>query len=153
MRDKTVNSALRTHGYDTKEQVTGHGFRSTARTLIEEGCRVTICARGEDGIASAVENLRKMPGVAERVLAVQADLSTEKGVADVVLRTVETFGGLDILVNNVGLAKGSDIVQTSDAEWHEAFESYKLAMQRMFKGGRMKHAQYTPTVVVAAKTR
>jgi 3-oxoacyl-[acyl-carrier protein] reductase len=93
-----------------------------ATALIQEGCLVTICARGEDGIASAVENLRKMPGGAERLLAVQADLSTEKGVADVVLRTVETFGGLDILVNNVGLAKGSDIVQTTDAEWHEAFD-------------------------------
>ena len=93
-----------------------------ATALMKEGCRVTICARGEDGIAAAVENLRQMPGGAERLLAVQADLSTEKGVADVVLRTVETFGGLDILVNNVGLAKGADIVQTTDAEWHEAFD-------------------------------
>ena len=56
------------------------------------------------------------------MLAVQADLATDKGVADVVLRTVETFGGLDILVNNVGLAKGSDIVHTTDAEWQEAFD-------------------------------
>jgi 3-oxoacyl-[acyl-carrier protein] reductase len=93
-----------------------------ATALVQEGCRVTICGRGEGGIASAVENLRKLPGGSERLLAVQADLSTEKGVADVVLRTVETFGGLDILVNNVGLAKGSDIVQTTDAEWHEAFD-------------------------------
>ena len=32
------------------------------------------------------------------------------------------FGGIDVLVNNVGLAKGSDIVKTSDAEWQEAFD-------------------------------
>ena len=36
MSDNTVNSALRTLDYDTKEQVTGHGFRATARTLIRE---------------------------------------------------------------------------------------------------------------------
>jgi integrase len=36
MSDNTVNSALRTLGYDTKEQITGHGFRATARTLIRE---------------------------------------------------------------------------------------------------------------------
>jgi 3-oxoacyl-[acyl-carrier protein] reductase len=40
----------------------------------------------------------------------------------VIARTVDLFGGLDILVNNVGLAKGSDIVGTSDEEWQEAFD-------------------------------
>lgn len=29
-------SALRTLGYDTQEQITGHGFRATARTLFRE---------------------------------------------------------------------------------------------------------------------
>ena len=36
MSDNTINSALRTLGYDTREQITGHGFRATARTLIRE---------------------------------------------------------------------------------------------------------------------
>jgi integrase len=36
LSDNTINSALRTLGYDTKEQITGHGFRATARTLIRE---------------------------------------------------------------------------------------------------------------------
>jgi 3-oxoacyl-[acyl-carrier protein] reductase len=99
----------------------GLGF-GIAQALVQEGCRVTICARGEEGLADAVENLRTLPGGADRILAVQADLSTEKGAADVVLRTVETFGGLDILVNNVGLARGSDIVHTTDGEWHEALD-------------------------------
>ncbi|RDI29531.1 integrase [Pseudacidovorax intermedius] len=34
--DNTINAALRTMGYDTKEQITGHGFRATARTMIRE---------------------------------------------------------------------------------------------------------------------
>ena len=107
----------------------GLGF-GIARALVEEGCRVTICARGEEGLAEAVGTLRTIPGGTERVLAVQADLATEKGVADVILRTVETFGGLDILVNNVGLAKGSDITGTSDAEWQEAFDQTLLPAVR-----------------------
>lgn len=36
MSDNTINAALRTLGYDTQEQITGHGFRATARTLIRE---------------------------------------------------------------------------------------------------------------------
>jgi 3-oxoacyl-[acyl-carrier protein] reductase len=99
----------------------GLGF-ACAKSLLEEGCNVTICARGEEGLAAAVESLRAVDGGSERILALQADVSTDKGVADAVVRTVETFGGLDILVNNVGLARGTTIVDTSDAEWREAFD-------------------------------
>jgi len=95
---------------------------ATAKALLAEGCNVTICARGEEGIAAAVAELRALPGGTERVLAIQADVSTDKGVADLVIRTVETFGGLDILVNNVGLGKGATITDTPDSAWQEAFD-------------------------------
>ena len=36
MSENTVNAALRRMGYDTQEEVTGHGFRATARTILEE---------------------------------------------------------------------------------------------------------------------
>jgi 3-oxoacyl-[acyl-carrier protein] reductase len=94
---------------------------ATARALVAEGCNVTICARGEAGLVEATADLRRLGGDS-RVMAVQADLATDKGVADVVMRTVEAFGGLDILVNNIGLGRGTTITETSDAEWEEAFD-------------------------------
>ena len=43
--------------------------------------------------------------------------------SSVVIETaVETFGGLDVLVNNVGRAGGADLLDTSDAEWQAAFD-------------------------------
>ena len=99
----------------------GLGF-AAASALLEEGCNVTICARREDGLTEAMAKLRRLSRGADRALAVQADVSAEAGIGDVIARTVETFGGIDVLVNNVGVAKGSDIVRTSDAEWHEAFD-------------------------------
>ena len=45
-----------------------------------------------------------------------------KAPPQVVSRAVEVYGGLDILVNNVGLARGTTIVDTSDAEWTEALD-------------------------------
>jgi 3-oxoacyl-[acyl-carrier protein] reductase len=95
---------------------------ASARALVAEGCRVCICARGEERLAEAaleVEAVAKKPGM---VTAVQADVSTQAGVALVIERTVDTFGGLDILVNNVGRAAGSDILGTSDAEWQAALD-------------------------------
>jgi 3-oxoacyl-[acyl-carrier protein] reductase len=100
----------------------GLGF-AAARALIEEGCRVTICARGEAALGEAAAALQAVAGNGPaRVLAVAADLSTAEGVETVVARTVETFGGLDILVNNVGTAKGAGIADTTDAEWQASFD-------------------------------
>src|SRR5438309_1405701 len=84
----------------------GLGF-ATARTLVEEGCRVTICARAQAKLDEAAAELQRLARDPDRVLAVTADLSTAAGVEAVVGRTVDTFGGLDVLVNNVGVAKGA----------------------------------------------
>jgi 3-oxoacyl-[acyl-carrier protein] reductase len=93
-----------------------------AAALVQEGCRVAICARGEAQLAAAAEALRKLPDAAGRVLSIVADISTTAGVEKVIIETVSSFGGLDILVNNVGLARGGTIVDTSDQEWQEAVD-------------------------------
>jgi 3-oxoacyl-[acyl-carrier protein] reductase len=95
---------------------------ASARALAEEGCRVTICARGQEALAAAAADLRRIVRADDRVLPVAADLASAAGVEQVIGRTIDAFGGLDILVNNVGLARGSDIVGTSDAEWTEALD-------------------------------
>lgn len=40
MSDGTINAALRRMGYDTKTQITGHGFRAIARTMLHERLNV-----------------------------------------------------------------------------------------------------------------
>ena len=95
---------------------------ASARALVAEGCRVCLCARGEEQLAEAaleVEAAAKRPNM---VATVQADVSTAPGIEMVIARAVETFGGLDILVNNVGRAAGSDLLGTTDAEWQAAFD-------------------------------
>ena len=99
---------------------------ASARGLVAEGCRVCVCARGAERLSTATEELRRSASAPSSVLAVQADVETADGVERVVRGTVEAFGGLDILVNNVGRAGGAGVVETSDEEWHEAFDATVL---------------------------
>jgi 3-oxoacyl-[acyl-carrier protein] reductase len=95
---------------------------ASARALVAEGCRVCLCARGQERLAEAaveVEASARRPGM---VLPVQADVSTTAGVELVISKTVETFGGVDVLVNNVGKAGGGGLLDTSDAEWQSAID-------------------------------
>jgi 3-oxoacyl-[acyl-carrier protein] reductase len=95
---------------------------ASARALVDEGCRVTLCARGQGKLDEAAAALRTVARSPDYVLPLLADVSTPDGVERVVTRTVETFGGLDILVNNVGLAGGSTIVDTTDEEWQASID-------------------------------
>jgi 3-oxoacyl-[acyl-carrier protein] reductase len=99
----------------------GLGLASAA-ALVSEGCRVTICGRNEHRLAEAAQELRAVAGADDRVSAVTGDLATDAGVAHIVAHTVERFGGLDILVNSVGLARGRTVVDTNDDEWQEALD-------------------------------
>ena len=81
-----------------------------------------ICARGEKKLAEASAQLSERVGRSDRVLAVRADLTDPDDVAATVGRTADTFGGLDILVNNVGRAGGGELLGTTDEDWRSAFD-------------------------------
>jgi 3-oxoacyl-[acyl-carrier protein] reductase len=95
---------------------------AAARSLVAEGCDVLICARGEERLAAAARELTALAGGAVSVATMAVDLATPDGPSRVIDEAVKTLGGLDILVNNVGAARGADIETTTDAEWQEAFD-------------------------------
>ena len=95
---------------------------ASARALVAEGCRVCICARGGERLAEAAVEVDAAARRPNMVISVQADLSTQAGVELVVAKTIETYGRLDVLVNNVGRAAGAGLLDTSDAEWQAAFD-------------------------------
>ncbi|MBK1788253.1 SDR family oxidoreductase [Prauserella cavernicola] len=70
-----------------------------ARELVERGAKVCITARKPDPLAEAVEQLGG-PSVA---LGVPGKTDDPEHQDDVIARTIETFGGLDFLVNNTGI--------------------------------------------------
>jgi 3-oxoacyl-[acyl-carrier protein] reductase len=119
---------------------------ASARALLGEGCRVSISGRDETRLQAAADELRGEADSGDgtdRVLAVSTDLSKTAGIESVVARTVEAFGGVDILVNNVGRAGGGGLLETTDDEWQSAFDdtlypairASRLAVPHMRKRG------------------
>jgi 3-oxoacyl-[acyl-carrier protein] reductase len=88
--------------------------RGIATRLSEEGAHVVLCARGVDELDAAV---RAMPGPG-RAVGAAADVTSPEGAAAVVATAVEQFGGLDIVVNNVGGsgAKAFDDMDAADLQ-------------------------------------
>jgi len=70
-----------------------------ARRLVEEGARVVITARKPEALAEAVAEL----GGAGHALGIAGNAADAAHQADVVAAAVDTFGSLDLLVNNTGI--------------------------------------------------
>ena len=90
-----------------------------ALALAEEGARLCLNARNEDGLNSALGEVEAKGGDVE---AVAADVTQAEGAERVVSATVERLGGIDILVNNVGGSVWTPFSQISDEEWNHVFD-------------------------------
>jgi len=101
--------------------------RAIALGLADEGCRVAISARGAEGLRRAVDEIRARGAEA---LGVAGDMTNRADVERLVRETVATFGGVDILVNNVGGARGGKFVETTDEQFAEAMEVNFMAALR-----------------------
>jgi 3-oxoacyl-[acyl-carrier protein] reductase len=95
---------------------------ASARSLAAEGCQVAVCARGAERLEQAAAELRTIAGSETQILPIVADVSKADDVNRVVECTADRFGGLDILVNNVGLGRGGSLEETTEQAWQEAFD-------------------------------
>lgn len=96
--------------------VTGGGTglgKAIAAALLREGANVAIAGRRADVLAATAAELEAL-GPA---LAVPADVRERAAVTRLVTRTVERFGGLQILVNNAGASMPSSWEAMDEAAW------------------------------------
>lgn len=73
--------------------------RHISRALVREGCAVAICSRRMSVLEEAIAEFESMGGHA---LAIQTDISVENQVEAMVKQIIDTFGKIDVLVNNTG---------------------------------------------------
>ena len=104
---------------------------AAAQALVAEGTHVVICARGEDALKHAAGELQKSSASGALVAHIAADVSTEAGNRKVIDAAIKEFGRIDVVINNVGTAKGADLEATTDADWQEAFDQTLFPAIRM----------------------
>ena len=95
--------------------------KAIAMGLSKEGARVVVAARTEAGsralhgtIYQTVDEIKAMGSDA---LAVKCDVTDEGSVNDMVGRTLDHFGRIDVLVNNAGVAFYYPIIETPLKRW------------------------------------
>lgn len=84
--------------------------RSTVQRLLESGCRVVA-----EDVRETVETLRR-PG---QLVCVRGDVRDESTAARAVAAAIESFGALDILINNAGRHLQRPITDTSCEDWDD----------------------------------
>jgi len=97
--------------------VTGGGTgigQGVALSLAREGVNVVVSGRRLEPLQYTVEQIQTTGGQA---LAVQADVSVVEDVQKVVDAALETFGGVDILINNAGIGGGGFIHRHDVEAW------------------------------------
>ena len=87
--------------------------------------------------ATVVTTARSAPANSQAPdLFVHADISTPEGVEKVVKEILDRFGGVDILVNNVGgsSAPSGGVLALSDEDWQETFNTNLFSAVRLDRG-------------------
>jgi 3-oxoacyl-[acyl-carrier protein] reductase len=104
---------------------------ATAKALAAEGCRIMLTARSAEQLGEAK---RALSGTGAEVAAQAADVGSPDDAAGVIEATIAAYGGIDILVNNVGGGGGgARIADSSDDEWRGALERNLIQTVRMMR--------------------
>jgi 2-dehydro-3-deoxy-L-rhamnonate dehydrogenase (NAD+) len=100
--------------------VTGgaHGIGyAVAERLAQAGARVVVADRDEENGRAAAERLSADGGEA---IAVRVDVTRPEEIHTMVERALESYGHLDVLVNNAGInGRNAPLWETSDEEWEK----------------------------------
>lgn len=123
--------------------ITGAGAgigRATALFFAKEGAEVVVADCDPEKGAKTVRLIKENGGVA---IFVQVDVSKAANVKNMVKTTVETYGKLDILINNAGIYAQANVVEVAEEEWDRildvnlkgVFLCSKYSIPEMIKGG------------------
>lgn len=90
-----------------------------AKQLLKQGAKVAICGRKQEGLDAAAAEL----GGGDNLLAIQAHIGKAELVDSLFQQTLDRYGQLDALVNNVGMNIMTSVVDADPALWQKVIDS------------------------------
>jgi len=105
--------------------------RAIALALAQEGCNVAICARGQQELEAAAAEIRAQ--TVAQVLPLACDMANHDDIRRLVRQTAETFGRIDIVVNNAGGPPLGTFDDFAEEEWQKALDQNFLSAVRTIR--------------------
>ncbi len=102
-----------------------------AKRLASEGVHVAICARDASALEAAAEAVFGETG--QRPLTMTCDLSSVVESEGFITKVTETYGGIDILVSNVGGPPRSPFMEITDEVWEHWFQLTFMSYVRLVR--------------------
>jgi NAD(P)-dependent dehydrogenase (short-subunit alcohol dehydrogenase family) len=129
----------------------GLGY-ACAEQLLREGANVAICSRSHDNIRDAAERLKTSTNTADdRILPLQCDVRNKDDIQKAVNETAETFGGIDVQINNHGGPPAISFNQATDKQWDEAYNGV-IKSNRWLAEASLPYLQESSLGTLAAVT-
>jgi len=116
---------------------------ATAALMLSRGARVAVLDRSFGAVQQG------------RTLDVPCDVADSASTATAVSTVAETFGGIDILINNAGIGAVGDVAANDDAEWARVLDINVIGIARVSRAAlphlrRSAHAAVVNTCSVVA---
>jgi 3-hydroxy acid dehydrogenase / malonic semialdehyde reductase len=103
---------------------------AAAIEFAKHGANVVLGARRKEKLDAVAEAISKEHGV--QTLPLALDVTDEHSCAAFISASVERFGKINVLINNAGLARGTDkVVDLSEADMREVFETNVFGLLRL----------------------
>ena len=130
--------------------VTGgsHGIgAAVALELAARGAHIAIAARNDDDAARQVKARIESQG--RRSIFIPVDLSQPPAAQECVAKTIETLGGIDVLVHSAGALAAGSLLEVSPEDWHHALDVHVHATFYLCRAaaGHMK-AQHRGAIIL-----
>ncbi len=104
-----------------------------AKGFYEEGANVVICSRSEENLKIARDKIEKAESInsSNKVFSIVADLINEDQIKDLVAKTLDEFGRIDILVHNAGGPPSGPVDKITKEEWKNSIDLNLLSFIRI----------------------
>jgi 3-oxoacyl-[acyl-carrier protein] reductase len=88
--------------------------KAIATYFAQEGATVVISGRSQASIDSVVKEITAASG---KAIAIAADVAVVEDASNLIKKTIEEFGKIDILINNAGITRDNLLLRMSEEEW------------------------------------